>query len=123
MTGVQTCALPIYVLKDIFETALPRTDQDVVLVYCTATGMINGEFRERSLINKTVAGKVNGTHWGAIQITTAAGITGVVDMVRRGVLAKSGFISQEDVKLTDFLNTEFGRLYTAGDMTALESAA
>ncbi len=111
------------VLKDIFETALPRTDQDVVLVYCTATGMINGEFRERSLINKTVAGKVNGTHWGAIQITTAAGITGVVDMVRRGVLAKSGFISQEDVKLTDFLNTEFGRLYTAGDMTALESAA
>ena len=111
------------VLKDIFETALPRTDQDVVLVYCTATGMINGEFRERSLINKTVARKINGTHWGAIQITTAAGVTGVVDMVRRGMLASVGFIAQEDVKLSDFMTTEFGRLYTAGDMTTLESAA
>ncbi|KPU84505.1 saccharopine dehydrogenase [Marinosulfonomonas sp. PRT-SC04] len=110
-------------LKDIFETALPRTDQDVVLVYCTATGMINGELRERSLINKTVARKVNGTHWSAIQITTAAGITGVVDMVRRGLLAKSGFIAQEEVKLTDFLTTEFGQLYNAGELTALESAA
>ena len=110
-------------LKDIFETALPRTDQDVVLVYCTATGLINGELRERSLINKTVARKINGTHWGAIQITTAAGVTGVVDMVRRGMLAKSGFIAQEEVKQPDFLNTEFGQLYTAGDMTKLESAA
>lgn len=110
-------------LKDIFETALPRTDQDVVLVYCTATGMINGALRERSLINKTVARKINGTHWGAIQITTAAGVTGVVDMVRRGMLAKSGFIAQEQVKLTDFLTTEFGRLYNAGELTTLESAA
>ena len=110
-------------LKDIFETALPRTDQDVVLVYCTATGMINGELRERSLINKTVARKVNGSHWSAIQITTAAGVTGVVDMVRRGLLANSGFIAQEEVKLTDFLTTEFGRLYNAGELTALESAA
>lgn len=109
-------------LKDIFETALPRTDQDVVLVYCTATGLINGELRERSLINKTVARKINGTHWGAIQITTAAGVTGVVDMVRRGMLAKSGFIAQEQVKLTDFLTTEFGRLYNAGELTTLESA-
>jgi len=111
------------VMKDIFESALPRTDQDVVLVYCTATGRINGELRERSLINKTVARKVNGTHWGAIQITTAAGVTGVVDMVRRGMLAQRGFIAQEEVRLPDFLSTEFGQLYTPGDMTALESAA
>ncbi len=111
------------VLKDIFETALPRTDQDVVLVYCTATGLINGAFRERSLINKTVARKINGIHWGAIQITTAAGVTGVVDMVRRGMLASKGFIAQEDIKLPDFLTTEFGRLYTPGDLTTLENAA
>ncbi len=39
-------------MKEIFESALPRTDQDVVLVYCTARGRINGELREKSLINK-----------------------------------------------------------------------
>ena len=108
-------------LKEIFETALPRTAQDVVLIYCTATGMINGELRERSLINKTVARKINGTDWSAIQITTAAGVTGVVDMVRRGMLQTKGFIAQEQVKLPDFLTTEFGRLYNEGELTSLES--
>jgi len=50
-------------------------------------------------------------------------VTGVVDMVRRGMLPQAGFIAQEEVRLPDFLSTEFGRLYTPGDMTALESAA
>ncbi|MDX1744275.1 MAG: saccharopine dehydrogenase NADP-binding domain-containing protein, partial [Ruegeria sp.] len=46
-------------LKDIFETALPSTDQDVVLVYCTAKGMIDGVLREKTLINKSFARTLN----------------------------------------------------------------
>lgn len=110
-------------LKEIFEAALPRTDQDVVLVYCTAKGMINGALREKSLINKSFAREINGQVWSAIQITTAAGILGVVDLMRTGVLPSKGFIRQEQVKLTDFLNTEFGRLYRAGDVTQQNKAA
>lgn len=105
------------VLKDIFETALPRTAQDVVLVYCTATGQKDGAHRERSFINKTVAREIGGTHRSAIQITTAAGILAVVDLMRMGKLPSAGFVGQEQVKLADFLATEFGALYAPGNVT------
>lgn len=104
-------------MKEIFETALPRTDQDVVLIYCTATGTKDGIFRERSFINKTVAREVNGRHWTAIQITTAGGILAVVDLMRSGKLPSAGFVGQEQVKLADFLATEFGALYAPGRVT------
>lgn len=110
-------------LKEVFETALPRTEQDVVLVFCTVTGRQGGEFRERSFINKIVARSVNKQHWSAIQITTAAGVCGVLDMVRRKELPQAGFISQEQVKLSDFMKNEFGKLYQPGNQTGLEYAA
>ncbi|SLN61675.1 saccharopine dehydrogenase family protein [Ruegeria meonggei] len=110
-------------LKDIFETALPRTDQDVVLVYCTAKGRIDGALREKSLINKSFARTLNGQVWSAIQVTTAAGVLGVVDLMRTGGLPSTGFVRQEQVALADFLNTEFGRLYRAGDVTEQNKAA
>lgn len=111
------------ILKEVFETALPRTTQDVVLVFCTATGTQNGSFRELSFINKTAARQINGRNWSAIQITTAAGVTGVVDLVRQGTLPQSGFVSQEQVRLPEFLATEFGELYQPGDVTLLQTAA
>ena len=104
-------------LKDIFETALPRTDQDVVLVYCTATGHKDGVLRERSFINKTVARQIDGRHWSAIQITTAAGILAAVDLMRTGKLPSAGFVGQEQVQLSDFLATGFGALYAPGNVT------
>ncbi|WP_406646417.1 saccharopine dehydrogenase NADP-binding domain-containing protein [Aliisedimentitalea scapharcae] len=110
-------------LKEIFETALPRTDQDVVLVYCTARGQIDGQLREKSLINKSFARTINGQVWSAIQVTTAAGVLGVVDLMRTGGLPASGFVRQEQVQLSTFLETEFGQLYRAGDITQLNKAA
>jgi saccharopine dehydrogenase-like NADP-dependent oxidoreductase len=110
-------------LKEIVEAALPRTDQDVVLVYCTARGLIDGQLREKSLINKSFARVIDNQTWSAIQVTTAAGVLGVVDLMRSGMLPAQGFIRQEQVKLDDFLNTEFGQLYRAGDVTAQNKAA
>jgi len=110
-------------LKDIFETALPRTDQDVVLVFCTARGTIDGALREKSLINKSFARTIDGRVWSAIQVTTAAGVLGVVDLVRIGALPNKGFVRPEQVNLSDFMNTEFGRLYRAGDVTTQNKAA
>lgn len=110
-------------LKDIFEHSLPRTDQDVVVVFCTATGQINGSLREMSFLNKSLSTQIGGKTWSAIQITTAAGVTGVVDMVRRGTLPGHGFIGQEQVALADFLATEFGRYYLPGQITPLPTPA
>lgn len=110
-------------LKGIFEAALPRTDQDVVLVFCTAKGTKDGSLREQSYINKSFSRQINGQVWSAIQITTAAGVLGVVDLMRTGKQKSHGFVRQEDVALSDFLATEFGQLYKAGDVTSLDAAA
>ncbi|MDD7909078.1 saccharopine dehydrogenase C-terminal domain-containing protein [Pseudovibrio exalbescens] len=98
-------------LKEVMETALPTTKQDVVVVFITASGMIDGRLEERSYLNEINAGQIAGTHWSAIQITTAAGICATLDMIREGRLAKSGFIKQEDIPLEAFLANRFGALY------------
>ena len=110
-------------LKEIFETALPRTNQDVVLVFCTAKGTKNGQLREKSYINKSFTREIGGEVWSAIQVTTAAGVLGVVDLMRQGQLPRAGFVRQEQVKLADFMSTEFGGLYAAGDVLAQYRAA
>ncbi|MBF9030249.1 saccharopine dehydrogenase family protein [Rhodobacterales bacterium HKCCE3408] len=110
-------------MRDIFETALPRTDQDVVLVFITATGWIDGELRERTFLTKSRPVEIDGRLWSAIQVTTAAGICGAMDLMRQGQLPRKGFVRQEEVALADFLATEFGALYGAGKVARLDAAA
>lgn len=110
-------------MREIFETALPRTGQDMVLVFCTATGTKDGVFVEKSFINKTTPRMIDGREWAAIQITTAAGVLGVIDLMRTGGLPRQGFVRQEQVRLADFMQTEFGGLYAAGDVTERNKAA
>ena len=106
-------------LKEVFECALPRTMQDVVLMHCTATGQKDGMLCEHALVNRSYGREIGGTFWSAIQVTTAAGITGVMDLMRRGHLPQRGFVRQEEVALGDFLGTEFGCLYQAGAVTEM----
>ena len=96
---------------EIFENGLPRTRQDQVTVFCTATGMIDGQFEERSFVNVSHAMEVAGRDWSAIQITTAAGVTAAMDLMRQGKLPQSGFVRQEQINLDEFLDNRFGALY------------
>jgi saccharopine dehydrogenase-like NADP-dependent oxidoreductase len=47
----------------------------------------------------------------AIQITTAAGICTVLDLLADGKLPQKGFVRQEEVSLPAFLANRFGRVY------------
>jgi saccharopine dehydrogenase-like NADP-dependent oxidoreductase len=49
----------------------------------------------------------------AIQLTTAAGICAMVDLLREGKLPAKGLVRQEQAKLNDFLGNRFGRFYAA----------
>lgn len=98
-------------LKRIFERALPTTQQDVVLIMVTVQGHRQGVLTQESYAHKIYHQDIAGEHWGAIQITTAAGLCAVVDLHRDGKIKKSGFIRQEDVPLDVFLNNRFGRYY------------
>ena len=97
--------------RDVLETAIPVTMQDVVLVFVTVTGTQDGRLTQESYANKVYSEEINGHVWSAIQITTAAGVCTLVDLMRQGRLADRGFIRQEDVKLDDFLANRFGRHY------------
>jgi saccharopine dehydrogenase-like NADP-dependent oxidoreductase len=99
------------VLRDILENALPTTLQDVVIVFVTVTGMKGGRLVQETYANKVYGQKVNGVERSAIQLTTAAGICAVLDMLAAGKLAQRGFVRQEDIVLADFLANRFGRVY------------
>lgn len=108
-------------LKRILENAVPQTLQDVVIIYAAVTGMQDGEFREENYVNKVYPQFVAGRLWSAIQITTAAGICSVLDIVLSSPGKYKGFVAQEQFRLTDVLNNRFGKYYAHGG-TNKESA-
>jgi saccharopine dehydrogenase-like NADP-dependent oxidoreductase len=97
--------------KDVLETAIPMTLQDVVLVFVTVTGMRDGRLTQESYANKIYSQDISGSTWSAIQVTTAAGICAMVDLMRDGALPDTGFLRQEDVPLDAFLANRFGQYY------------
>jgi len=101
-------------LKRVLENAVPQTLQDVVIVYAAVTGMQDGELREENYVNKVYPQVVAGRLWSAIQITTAAGICSVIDLVMREPGEWRGFVAQEQFELPHILSNRFGRYYAHG---------
>ena len=99
------------IMKDVLETAMPITYQDVVLVFVTVTGWQDGRLTQESYVKKTYAQKINGRLMSAIQITTAAGICAITDLLFEGKLPQKGFVRQEQTVLSDFLANRFGQYY------------
>ncbi len=98
-------------LKDILRRSVPMTMQDVVLVFVTVSGERQGKFMQEVFARKIFADRDEQAPLSAIQITTAAGICGAVDLFREGKLPQSGFIRQEQVELPAFLANRFGSAY------------
>ena len=98
-------------MKDILENAIPVTFQDVVVTFCTVTGMSRGQFMQITDARKIYHQELAGENWSAIQITTAAGICTVLDMHVAGELPQQGFVLQEQVDFRKFLANRFGKYY------------
>lgn len=98
-------------LKDIFETSIPMTKQDIVLVHVTVTGQQNGRYMQETYAKKIYAREINGKICTGIQITTASGICAVLDLLVEGKLSKGGFVKQEEIDFKDFIENRFGANY------------
>lgn len=109
-------------LKDLFENALPATMQDVVVIFVTVCGWRDGRYMQETYANKIYAGIVAGKLMSAIQVTTAAGITTVLDLLEQGKLTAKGFVRQEEVAFDDFLNNRFGKVYNLDQACIKEPA-
>jgi saccharopine dehydrogenase-like NADP-dependent oxidoreductase len=97
--------------KQVLENAVPATEQDVVIVFGTASGMRGGRFMQESYASKIFACKNKDRTWAAIQITTANAICAVLDMLAKGQIPQAGLVKQEDISLKDFLANRFGKVY------------
>ncbi len=98
-------------LKRILENAIPKTLQDVVLIYVSVSGKQKGELFEENYVKKIYPQKIAGLLWSAIQVTTAAGVCAVVDQVLQNAQAYRGFVTQETFSLAVFLSNRFGHSY------------
>ncbi len=106
-------------LKRILENAVPQTLQDVVIVYVAVSGRQDGELREENYVNKIYPQEILGRLWSAIQVTTAAGITAVVDLVLARPEQYRGFVKQEQFRLPEVLANRFGAWYSHGNDKAV----
>lgn len=109
-------------LKDILEKSLPSTSQDVVVIFVTVSGYRDGRLVQETHAQKIYSGVIGGRQYSAIQITTAAGICAVLDMLASGALPQSGFVRQEDIVFADFLENRFGRHYASRETSARHAA-
>lgn len=103
--------------KQVLENAVPATEQDVVIVFGTATGLRNGRFMQESYASKIFANTSNGRTWAAIQITTANAVCAVLDMLVAGTIPQKGFVRQEDIPLSAFVANRFGKVYQQDQQT------
>jgi saccharopine dehydrogenase-like NADP-dependent oxidoreductase len=100
-------------LRDVFENAVPATLQDVVLIFVTVSGLQRGQLVQKTYANKVYGRKINGVDYSAIQVTTAASICAVLDLLATDKVRNQGFIKQEEIALDTFLANRFGRYYGA----------
>jgi saccharopine dehydrogenase-like NADP-dependent oxidoreductase len=110
-------------LKEIFEAAIPTTEQDVIVVFASSTGVQGGRLVQESHSSRILGCEVDGHRLSAIQRTTAAGICAALDLVAQGKLPQQGFVGQEQVALADFLANRFGSVYATQPETCAEACA
>ena len=98
-------------LCDIFDRSIPATSDDVIVILCVAIGIENGKLVEKIDSRRVPAATINGKHWTGIQITTAAGVCAVLDMLKDGKVPQKGFVKMEDVDYDAFIANRFGARY------------
>ncbi len=99
-------------VTQIFDQEVPLTENDVVVFYVNVIGTDKvGGLKQRSFIKKMHGATMQGRKLNAIQLTTAAGVTGVLELFAKGRLAP-GFVKQESISIDAFLGTQWGgRVY------------
>jgi saccharopine dehydrogenase-like NADP-dependent oxidoreductase len=100
------------ILKQVLESAVPTTNQDLVVVLCSVEGKKNGLLTQQTYTKTVRHGDLHGRHWSAIQIITASSAASVADLVLTDRLPHKGYVRQEEIDFGDFCSTPFGKIFT-----------
>lgn len=100
------------ILKQVLESAVPTTNQDMVVVLCCVEGKRNGILTQQTYTKTVRHGDLFGKHWSAIQIITATSAASVADLVLTERLPHKGYVRQEEIDFAAFCSTPYGKLFT-----------
>ncbi len=100
------------ILKQVLESAVPTTNQDMVVVLCCVEGKRNGILTQQTYTKTVRHSELYGKHWSAIQIITASSAASVADLVLTDRLPHKGYVRQEEIDFGDFCATPFGKIFT-----------
>ena len=95
----------------ILVNAKPPVEDDVVYVHVSSEGEIDGRLQRKEFVHGYRPIEIAGEQQTAIAWTTSGSVVAVIEMVRDGTLANSGFLKQEDIPLEAFMATPTGSLF------------
>ena len=98
-------------LRQVLEHAVPHRRDDVVILFAAASGLRQGRFEQETCLARIYGASLRGKARTAIELCTAAGVVGVLELLQQGKLPERGFVRQEQVALQDFLGTRVGLYY------------
>lgn len=98
-------------LRQVLEHAVPHSREDVVIVFASASGRRDGRFEQETRVERVFGDVLRGRQRTAIELTTAAGVVGVLELMLDGKLPAAGFVGQEQASLSQFLATRVGPIY------------
>lgn len=96
---------------EILTHAKPPVDDDVVYLHVSAEGLDDGRLQRREFVRAYRPRELAGAMRTAIAWTTSASAVAVIELVRDGVLPRSGFLRQEEIPLERFLGTATGAMF------------
>lgn len=109
-------------LRQVLEGAVPHSRDDMVVMAAMATGMRAGQLEQLTRSARIYGAPLRGKQRTAIELTTAAGVLGAVELFAKGKLPQQGFVRQEQCALSDFLATRVGHYYQGLQNTAASGA-
>ncbi|SFL90455.1 saccharopine dehydrogenase family protein [Variovorax sp. OV329] len=98
-------------LRQVLELAVPHSRDDVVILFAAASGLREGRFEQETCLARIYGASLRGKARTAIELSTAAGVVGALELLQQGKLPAQGFVRQEQVTLQDFLRTRVGHHY------------
>ena len=98
-------------LRQVLEGAVPHSRDDVVVIAAAATGLQGGRLEQEMRRARIYGAPLRGRQRTAIELTTAAGVLGAVELFAAGQLPQHGFVRQEQCTLSALLATRAGHYF------------
>jgi len=102
-------------LVRILTRSIPVIHDGFVIVSIRALGKVKGKLMEKVYWRKLHGRSIGNQQFTGIEISTAAGVCGVLDLLLRGMLPQKGFVKMEQLDYDMFMSTSFGKYFARNE--------